>query len=133
MVPHPGTITPESHTMFADSTTVSVNAVSKTLARVAFGDRKGTFESAADGLTLDIQHQVTGAKRKRKSVRLSHTGIAADPLLTGINRPISASFTFAMDVPPTGYTLVELENYVEALAKWLDVQANRDKLINGES
>lgn len=119
--------------MFSDTTTVSINAVSKTLARVAFGDRKGTFESAPDGLTLDIQHQTTGAKRKRKSVRLSHTGIAADPLLTGVSRPISASFTFAMDVPPVGYTTGDLENYVEAIATWLSVQANRDKLINGES
>lgn len=119
--------------MFSDTTTVSVNAVNKTLVRTAFGDRKGTFESASDGLALDIQHQITGAKRKRKSVRLSHTGIAADPLLTGVSRPISASFTFAMDVPQTGYTLSDLENYVEAVAKWLDVQANRDKLINGES
>lgn len=119
--------------MFSDTTTLSINAVNKTLSRVAFGDRKGTFESAADGLTLNVAHSVTNGKRKRKVVRLDHVGTAADPLVTGISRPISSSFQFVMDIPSVGYSIADVENYVEALAIWLNVQANRDKLINGES
>jgi hypothetical protein len=119
--------------MFAEPLTISVNAVAKSLQRISSGDQRGVFKNATEGLKLTISHSETNAKRQRKVVRLDHAKNAVDPLLTGVSRPVSASVTLTADFPLVGYTSVEFEDYLEALAVWLSVQGNRDKLVNGES
>jgi len=117
--------------MFTEPQAVIVNAVSKSLNRVAFGDRSGTFESRADGLKLRISH-VEG-KRNRRTVRLDSVKTAADPLLDGVSKQYSMSAIFTVDAPLVGYSDTEVAQIVQALTDWLDIPANLTKVIGGES
>lgn len=119
--------------MFSDTTTLTLNAVAKTLTRVDGSGGRGIFRNMAEGLKLTITQSETKARRAVTGVRIDHEKVSADSLLTGVNRPYSASLRILTDYPIQGYTVTEKEDHLEALADWLKVQANRDKLINGES
>lgn len=117
--------------MFSEPQTLTIGAAAKTLARIAFGDRTGTFESSADGLRLRISHIL--GKRTRRSARADFTKTAADPLLDGVSRQYGSSVSFAIDHPPVGFNATELETNAKALITWLNTGDNLKKLINGES
>lgn len=117
--------------MFTEPQTVTVNAVAKNLPRVSMLDRSGTFESAADGLTLRVSHNL--GKRNRRTVRLDITKTAADPLLDGVSRPYSMSAYLVIDHPQVGFDATETLNNVQALVDWLDVAGNLSKVVGGES
>lgn len=117
--------------MFTDPQTVTVNAVAKSLPRVASGNYDGAFESVADGLKLRVSHAF--GKRDRRTVRLDSKDIAADPYLDGTNRPISMSAYLVVDAPPQGYTATEISYHVQALIDWLDTPANLAKVLGSES
>lgn len=122
----------KSHAMFADTLTLTLNTVAKTLTRVDGSGGRGIFRNTAEGLKVTLTQSETKAKRGIMGVRIDHEKLAADPLLTGVNQPASASVRLTADYPALGYTLQEKEDHLEALADWLKVQANRDKLLNGE-
>jgi hypothetical protein len=117
--------------MFSDPQTVTVNAVAKTLPRVSVGDRKATYESPADGLTLSITHVV--GKRLRHTERLDIVKTAADPLLDGVSRQYSMSAYLVVDVPTIGFTLAEQELNLSALLDHINASTNSEKLLAGES
>jgi hypothetical protein len=117
--------------MFTDPASVTVNAVAKTLPRVAVGDRKATYESSADGLTLNITHVV--GKRNRHTVRLDIVKTAADPLLDGVSKQYSMSAYIVVDAPPIGFTLAEQKLNVKALLDFMNASTNTDKVLAGES
>lgn len=117
--------------MFTDPTTVTVNAVAKTLPRVSVGDRTATYESAADGLLLKLTHVV--GKRNRHTVRLDVTKTAADPLLDGVSRQYSMSAYLVIDAPSVGFSTTEQANNAKALTDWLALSGNLTKVVAGES
>lgn len=117
--------------MFTDPQTVTVNAVGKTLPRVSVGDRKATYESPADGITLNFTHVV--GKRNRHTVRLDIVKTAADPLLDGVSRQYSMSAYTVVDVPPLGFSLAEQKLNVKALLDYLNASTNTEKVLAGES
>jgi hypothetical protein len=117
--------------MFTDPSTVTVNSVAKTLPRVSVGDRKATYESSADGLTLSITH--VNGKRNRHTVRLDITKTAADPLLDGVSRQYSMSAYMVVDVPVIGFTLAEQKLNAKALLDFMAASTNTEKVLAGES
>lgn len=117
--------------MFANTQTVSVNGTGAQLPRIAFGDRRGTFENVAAGLRLTISH--TLGKRQRKVVRIDHSKTVTDPLLAGVNRAVSASVYSTVDMPNVGYSPSEIDDLLESLAIFLSVPENRAQIANGES
>lgn len=117
--------------MLSNDQTITLNAVARTLKRVAFGDRKGEFEDSTNGLKLLVAHTV--GKRARRVVKLTQDKIVADPYVTGLSKPISLSISTTIDAPLLGFTPVDVEKALKALADWLAVQANRDAIVNGES
>lgn len=117
--------------MFGTSLTVVINAVSKTLASVGYGDRTATYESLADGLAFKITHVVS--KRNRHTTRLDITKIAVDPLLDGMSRQYSMSAYLVVDAPPLGFTLPEQKLNVKGLVDWLGTGTNLDRVLAGES
>lgn len=119
--------------MFTDTITLTLNAVAKTLTRVDGTGGKGIFRNVAEGLRYTVTQSETKARRSIAGVRLDHEKLAIDPLLSGVNKSFSASVRLIMDYPNLGYTVAEKEDHLEAVAIWLSVQGNRDKLINGES
>lgn len=117
--------------MFTEPQSVTVNAVAKSLPRVAFGDRSGVFENTTEGLALRVSH-VSG-KRGRKTIRLDSTKTAADPLLDGVSRQYSMSSYLVIDHPLVGFSAAEVGHIAQALVDWCDVAGNLTKVIGGES
>jgi hypothetical protein len=118
--------------MFADTITLTLNAVAKTLTRVDGTGGRGVFRNISEGLRFTLTQSETKARRLVTGVRLDHEMLVGDPLVTGINRPVSASIRLIADYPNLGYTVVQKEDHLQAVADWLAIQANRDKLLNGE-
>lgn len=117
--------------MFADSLTLTANAVNTVLTRVGYGDRKGIFQNATTGDTVTLSH--TLGKRFRRQVRHDRILVTADPLLAGVSRNTSYSVYTVVDMPQAGVTPTMVEDIIEQHAGFLAVEANRLKLANGES
>jgi len=118
--------------MFDNTITLTLNAVAKTLTRVDGTGGRGVFRNISEGLRVTLTQSETKARRQITGVRLDHEKLAADPLVSGVSRPVSGSIKLIADYPSLGYTLVEREDHLQAVADWLAIQANRDKLLNGE-
>lgn len=116
---------------FADPSSVTINAVVKSLFRVTTGDRAALYESVPDGLKLKISHIVKS--RASRMVRLDRTVLRADPL-TGLNTPITDSIWIVYNVPAgTVVPLAEQKYMLSALADFIKVAGNQDKFLNGQS
>lgn len=102
---------------FADPQSVTINAVAQTLPRISSGVNSGIFQKDDASVKLQITH-VLGS-RVRHTLRLDHQKTAADPLITGTNAIYSMSAYLVVDVPKSGYTVVEQKQIVDALSAYL--------------
>lgn len=102
-------------------------------ARVSSGVNTGSFKTNDGAVTLDVAHSY--GKRTRRTVRLTHRKVAADPLLTSQNLEYSMSAYMVFDVPKVGYTVAEAKQIVDGLVAWLTIStgANVTKLLGGEN
>ena len=119
--------------MFSDPQSVTINAVANSLPRTSSGVNSGAFTKDDGLVALSISHSL--GKRNRRVVKLTHSKIAADPLLAGINVKASMSVHVVVDAPETGYTLAEAKQIVDGLTAYLTASsgANVTKLLGGES
>lgn len=121
---------------YADPQLVTINAIVNTLPRIVSGKNGGQASSYSkdDGLvTLDISHQ--SAKRTRRTIRLNHSKIAADPLISAQNIKYSMSAYLVVDLPVTGYTVAEAKQIVDGLTLYLTATsgARVTQLLGGEN
>lgn len=72
------------------------------LDRISTSLNTSVYANVDKGLKLTISH--TYGKRTRRVVRLEHTKIVADPLVSTVSRPVSASVTFTVNLPEFGYS-----------------------------
>lgn len=117
---------------FADPQSVTINAVAQSLARTGMGVDTGSF-TKDDGLVkLTVGHQY--GNRTRRTIRLDHAKIAADPLISAQNIRYSASVYLVVDIPKTGYTVAEAKQLVDALTAYLTASsgARATQLLGGE-
>lgn len=92
---------------------------------------KTSVYRAQDGaLTLKISHSEN--KRNRRTVRLDFQKVAADPFEPALNQKFTGSAYLVVDAPITGFTNVELRDFVLGLTEWLD-SGNILKVLGGES
>lgn len=117
---------------YTDPQSVTINAVANSLPRVGSGLNSGSFSKDDGTVRLSVSHQI--GKRTRRQVRLDHSKIAPDPLISSTNIKYSMSAYLVVDVPPTGYTVAEAKQIIDGLTKWLtDTSgANLTKLLGGE-
>lgn len=117
---------------FADPQTVTINAVAQTMPRTGSGINSGTFSTNDGTVKLTVSHAY--GKRNRRTIRIDHSKIAADPL-TSENVEFSMSSYLVVDVPPRGYTVTEAKQVVDGLVAYLAAStgANITKLLGGES
>ena len=102
---------------FADPQSVTINAVAQSLPRTSSGVNAGVF-TKDDGLVkLSVSHQY--GKRTRRTIRLDHAKIAADPLISSTSVRYSLSAYLVVDMPITGYTVAEAKQIVDALTLYL--------------
>lgn len=117
---------------YTDPQTVTVSGAAITLPRTASGTDSGAFRAADGTAVLSVGHAY--GRRQRRTVRLEHSKIAADPL-TAINSRVSMTAYVVVDTPVTGYTVAEAQAVVAGLTKWLtdSSAANVAKLLGGEN
>ncbi len=116
--------------MFSDPTSITVNAVAKSMARTGTGINQAEY-THPEGYKLKISHSY--GKRERSVFRLDSRKIGADPLATGINKEYAASVYFVLDQPVVGFSDTEITNICNALLDALKVSGNLAKFVGGES
>lgn len=119
--------------MLTDPQTITINAVANALPRTSSGVNSGQFQKDDTTVKLEVSHQY--GKRNRRLVKLTHSKIAPDPLISSTNIRYSMSVNLVVDVPTTGYTVAEAKQVVDGLAAWLTASsgANITKVLGGEN
>lgn len=114
---------------------ITWNTVAKTLPRISTSENKGAY--AINGLTEGNLKGIVShlyGRRIRRTVRFDLSAIAADPLLSGVNTPVSMSAYLVVDVPKGDVFSVATQKIaVIALADWLKASTNTDRLLVGEN
>lgn len=118
---------------FADPQSVTINAVANTLPRTGSGVASGTFAKDDGNVKLSVSH--TYGKRTRRTIRLDHAKVAADPLVSAQNIRYSMSCYLVCDIPITGYTVAEAKQIVDGLTTYLTASsgARVTQLLGGEN
>lgn len=118
---------------FADPQTVTINAVAQTLARVSSGVNTGGFKKDDGNVGLTVSH--TYGNRTRRTIRLDHAKIAADPLISAQSIRYSMSTYLVVDTPVTGYTVAEAKQVIDGLVAYLSAStgAKITQLLGGEN
>lgn len=118
---------------FADPQSVTINAVAQTLPRTSSAVNSGVFTKDDGNVKLSVSHQY--GNRNRRTIRLDHRKIAADPLLGSVNIQYSLSAYLVVDAPQTGYTVAEAKQVVDALVAYLTAStgARVTQLLGGEN
>jgi hypothetical protein len=118
---------------FSDPQTVTINAVAQTLPRTSSGLDAGAFTKDDGNVKLSVSHQY--GKRIRRTIRLEHSKIAPDPLISSTNIKHSMTAYLVVDVPVTGYSVVEAKQIVDGLTAYLTATsgARATQLLGGEN
>lgn len=120
---------------YSDPQSVTINAVANSLPRVGSGENTGSFRKDDGNVVLSVKHSY--GRRTRRQVRLDFSKIAADPLISSQNIKYSMSVFLNVDVPVTGFTIVEQKQIVDALTAWLAAGAgaanSTTRLLGGEN
>lgn len=118
---------------FADPQSVTINAVANSLPRVSSGVNTGAFKKDDGNVALEVSHSY--GRRTRRTIKLVHRKVAADPLLSGANNEYSMSTYIVVDVPTVGYTVAEAKQVVDGLTAFLTASsgAKVTQLLGGEN
>ncbi len=118
---------------FADPQSITINAVATSLPRTSSSANSGVFTSN-DGLIRETVSHAYG-KRNRRTFRIDHSKVAADPFLSGVNTKYSMSAYVVVDVPVTGYTVTEAKQVVDGLMAALTASSGSKitQLLGGEN
>lgn len=117
--------------MFTDPQTILVNAVTQTLPAIARSVDSSTY-AKDDGLYKLLISRKYLPVRKRYSIRIDTSKVAADPLSSANNKVYSTSAYMVVDAPTVGYTNAELRDVAVALSAWC-TSANLLKVLGGET
>nr|QDH90531.1 MAG: hypothetical protein H2Bulk361266_000002 [Leviviridae sp.] len=90
---------------YSDPQTVTISGVAISLPRVSVGKDTSSYLSA-DGL-VRMTAASTYGKRNRRSLRIDHSKISADPFIPATNVKQSMSCYIVFDTPVVGYTAAE--------------------------
>jgi hypothetical protein len=118
--------------MFSDPQSVTISGSAISLPRTSSGVNAGTYSSADSAVKMTVSSQY--GKRNRRTVRLEHSKIAADPL-TSANTKYSMTTYVVFDTPPVGYTVAEAQAVIAGFTAWLTAStgANVAKVLGGEN
>lgn len=117
----------------ADPQSITISGTAVSLPRVgSSGAATGSFANPEQTAILHVTN-VKG-RRFRRTVRLEHSKVAADPL-TSANTKYSMSAYIVFDTPLVGYTVAEAQAVVAGLTKWLtdSTGANVARVLGGEN
>lgn len=118
---------------FSDPQTVTINAIANTLPRTGSGENTGSFSKDDGNVKMSVTHSY--GKRTRRTIRLDHRKVAADPLVAAQNLNYSMSMYIVVDVPPFGYSPAEAKQVWDGFIANLAASSavNTTKFLGGES
>lgn len=118
---------------FADPQSVTIAAVPVSLPRTGSADGAGSFTSNDGNVKLTVSSSY--GRRTRRTLRLEHTKVAPDPLISSQNIKYSMSTYIVTDAPVTGYTVAQQKEIVDALVAYLTAStgARVTQLLGGEN
>ncbi len=118
---------------FADPQSVTYNAVPISLPRVSVGKNESKYTSGDGLVSLSAASQY--GRRTRRTLRLDHAKITADPFIPAQNTKVSMSCYIVFDVPVVGYSATEVKYGYDALKGAMTASTDLliTKLIGGES
>lgn len=118
---------------FTDPQTVTINAVANPLPRTSSGVDAGVFTKDDGTVKLSVSHQY--GRRNRRQIRLEHSKIAPDPLISSTNIKHSMTAMLVLDVPVTGYSVTEAKQIADGLLAYLTASsgARVTQLLGGEN
>lgn len=118
---------------YADPQSVDVGAGPVSLPRTGSGLNTGSFKSNDGHTALSVASQY--GKRTRRTIRLDHSKIAPDPLISSQDVLYSMSSYIVVDTPLTGFTVAEAKLVVEGLTTLLTASTGAaiTKLLGGEN
>lgn len=119
---------------FADPQSVTINAVAQSLARTSSGPgATGAFQKDDGLVRLSVAHSY--GSRTRRTIRLDHSKVAADPFDSSLNAQYSMSVYLVVDHPRVGYTNAEQKQVVDAITAYLTAStgARVTQLLGGEN
>jgi len=118
---------------FADPQSVTIGGTTTSLPRVSAGNNQSSYKSNDGLITQTVSSQY--GKRVRRTLRLDHSKVAADPFVSGVNTKYSMSTYVVVDVPTTGYTVAEAKAVVDGLMTILTAStgAKITQLLGGDN
>lgn len=116
-----------------DPQSVTINAVAVPLPRVSTGVNQSKYVSNDGLVELTASHSY--GKTTRRLLRIDHSKIAPDPMVSDRNIKHSMSAHLVIQVPVTGYTVTEAKQIVDALTGFLTASSGAvvTKLLGGEN
>jgi hypothetical protein len=123
----------DSAMAFADPQSITISGSAISLPRISSGANSSIY-SSADSLVHQTVSSTYG-KRWRRTFRVDHRKVAADPFAAGVNREFSMSTYVVIDVPPVGYTVAEAKAVVDGMLASLSAStgAKITALLGGEN
>lgn len=117
----------------ADPQSVTIGAATTPLPRVSTGTNTSSYSSNDSAVQVLVSH--TYGRRIRRIAKVTTTKITTDPLISGQSIRVSASAHVVLDVPPAGFTAVEMKDLLVGIATWVTAAsaANAVKLVGGEN
>lgn len=118
---------------FADPQSITINSVAIPLPRTGSGPSQGTFTSSDGAVKMTVSHAF--GRRNRRTIRIDHSKIAADPLQPSVNGRYSMSTYIVCDTPLVGYSNAEIKQIVDGLTAYLTAStgARVTQLLGGEN
>jgi len=118
--------------LFADPTTITVNAIAKSLNRTSSGNDSSAYSTGDRAYRLTFAHSY--GRRTRRLAKMIHDTLTANPLVSGSFVNSTVSVHLVVDSPP-GYDTTLLKQDVDGYLAWLTASsgANVAKLLAGES
>jgi hypothetical protein len=119
--------------MLADPQSVTVSTVAHSMPRTSTSINLGEFSESDGTFKLRVQHQY--GSRVRRVIRLDHTKIAADPLISAQNIVYKGGMYVVFDMPITGFTVTEAKADWDGFAALLAASSGAiiTKVLGGES
>lgn len=97
--------------MLTDPQSVTISGTANSLPRVSTTVNSSTYQKDDGTVKLSVSHAY--GKRNRRSIRLEHSKIAADPLISAQSIKYTMYSYIVLDTPVTGYTVPEAKAVVD--------------------
>lgn len=117
--------------MLADPQSVFLEGAAKSLSAISRGENQSVYTSADGKYKLTVGHTFR-AERSRYVQRLDINKIAADPLSTTRNIPVTMGVYLVMDVPSVGFTSAEKDDFINGMMDYLTL-ARCQTVLSGQT